>query len=384
MRADPESIPLQPISLEDGPSTVVRRALPESLVGRVKAELTRSAQAHYLLAALILIYWAVAMAVTWWVGLRQPGYFDGLGTDIGTIAILYVGVLLISYAVYVMVAVRPSRLLRYLWEDVSSRILTVERACTSLPAALLLPILISSYVSLKRAIPLINPYRWDPALAQLGRILYGGRQVWEWLQPILGHPWITWSLNVIYNSSYFVFFGVLFWNMTSTSRPRLRMQYLVTGVLQWALLGSLLATILSSVGPAFYGRIAGGPDPYAPLLQYLRSVDLDQPLWAVQTQDLLWQCHVHGDFLAGCGISAMPSMHVATAFSFVLFAFGMNRWLGAIFAVYCALIFIGSVHLGWHYSSDGYVGIIGTWIIWLSVGWILDRPTIRNWLSTSR
>ena len=158
------------------------------------------------------------------------------------------------------------------------------------------------------------------------------------------------------------------------------MQYLVTWVLQWGLLGNLLATLMPSVGPAFYSRLVGGPDPYAPLIQYLRSVDIGQALWAIKTQDAMWQCYADYGAQGACGISAMPSMHVAIAFSSVLLAFATNRWLGAVSTVFCALILIGSVHLGWHYASDGYVAIIGTWLIWRSVGWILDRPRVVQWL----
>ena len=380
MSADPDSIPLQLIPQAGGGIPVAPQVLLISYLKRFKGELMRSARAHSLLIALILIYWAITMAVASWLAMRPLTYFDGFDHELATITGLYFGVLFISYVIYIMVAVHPGRLSLYLWRDLTSRILTIDRLCTVLPAALLLPILISSYSSFKREIPLLNPYHWDPALAHLGRVLFGGHQSWEWLQPLLGHPWITWSLNFIYNSWFFVFFGVLFWQMTSMSRPRLRMQYLTAVVLQWALLGSLLATLVSSAGPAFYGRLTGGEDPYASLLHYLRSVDPIHGLWAVQTQDFLWRCHVNKDLLAGCGLSAMPSMHVATAFGFVMLGFATNRWLGSFFAVYCVFIFIASVHLGWHYASDGIVGMIGALLVWCLTGWILERRAVRNWL----
>jgi len=74
-------------------------------------------------------------------------------------------------------------------------------------------------------------------------------------------------------------------------------------------------------------------DPYTPLMQYLHSVDSVRPMWALKTQDFLWQCYAKREFLVGCGISAMPSMHVATSFSFVLLAFATNRLLGAVMSV---------------------------------------------------
>jgi membrane-associated phospholipid phosphatase len=269
----------------------------------------------------------------------------------------------------------------YLWKDLTSRILTLRRLCTALPVVLLLPMLISSYGSLKLEIPLLRPYDWDASLARLERLINGGYQAWEWLQPMLGYPLATWSLNAVYNSWYLVFYGIFFWQLASTSRPDLRMRYLLVCVLQWAILGNLLGTLMSSAGPAFYGRLVEGSDPYTPLMQYLHSADSVRPIWALKTQDFLWQCYAKREFLVGCGISAMPSMHVATSFCFVLLAFGTSRLLGAVMSVYCALILIGSVQLGWHYVSDGYVAMIGTWLIWLSVGWLLNRARIKEWLA---
>ena len=45
-----------------------------------------------------------------------------------------------------------------------------------------------------------------------------------------------------------------------------------------------------------------------------------------------------------------------------------------------ALILVGSVHLGWHYAIDGYLGMLGAWIIWRAVGWWLKRPRVQAFL----
>ena len=376
MSASSEPAPIQ-AKLGASPSDWQIRA--KSFAGRLKLELIRSARAHLLLTAVVLLYWAIADVVSQRLGVHQLSYLGVVRSGVEMLVVLYLGGLLIGYSLYVMVAVRPERLARYLWQGIASRGLTLPRMASILPVALLLPLVLSSYTSLKAAIPLINPYSWDPGLANFGRLLYGGHQAWEFLQPLMGHHFVTLLLNIVYNLWYFIVFIFIIWQITSMSRPRLRMQYLVTWVLQWGLLGNLLATLMPSVGPAFYSRLVGGPDPYAPLIQYLRSVDIGQALWAIKTQDAMWQCYADYGAQGACGISAMPSMHVAIAFSSVLLSFATNRWLGAVSAVFCALILIGSVHLGWHYASDGFVAIIGTWLIWRSVGWILDRPRVVQW-----
>jgi hypothetical protein len=45
-----------------------------------------------------------------------------------------------------------------------------------------------------------------------------------------------------------------------------------------------------------------------------------------------------------------------------------------LLTAYAVIIFIGSVHLGWHYALDGYLGIAGVWLIWKFAGFVLGRP----------
>lgn len=40
-----------------------------------------------------------------------------------------------------------------------------------------------------------------------------------------------------------------------------------------------------------------------------------------------------------------------------------SRYLIALF--YTGIIFVGSIHLGWHYALDGYVGIVMSWMVWI-------------------
>src|SRR5262249_53960831 len=159
---------------------------------------------------------------------------------------------------------------------------------------------------------------------------------------------------------------------------RLRMQFFLTFVLLWALLGNVVATLLSSAGPVYYGRVTGLSDPFAPLMSYLHAANHITPVWALNVQDMLWDSYSqHGIAIVG-GMTAMPSMHIATCSSFALVAFGVNRTLGYLFAAFAVIVQIGSVHLGWHYAIDGYVSAIGTVLIWLAVGWLLRRQAVTR------
>jgi hypothetical protein len=59
-------------------------------------------------------------------------------------------------------------------------------------------------------------------------------------------------------------------------------------------------------------------------------------------------------------------MHVAMATLFVIGAFQHSRKIGWYFFGYAMLIWIASIHLGWHYASDGLLGaamMTGLWAI---------------------
>jgi hypothetical protein len=218
-------------------------------------------------------------------------------------------------------------------------------------------------------------------LAEWDRALHGGRYPWEWLQPLLGYPHVTWLVNGVYHYLwFFVIYGVLLWQAVSTARPRLRMRYLLSFVFAWILIGSVGATLLSSAGPIYYGHLTTGPNPFAPLVDYLHHVGDTVHLSVLETHEMLWRVYIAKIPALGAGISAMPSMHVAAAFLLVLFGFATSRRLGIAFGVFTLVILAGSVHLGWHYAVDGYVAIIMTWLIWWAVGWLLDRPAVTRLL----
>ncbi len=226
----------------------------------------------------------------------------------------------------------------------------------------------SAFVHFKRAIPALHPYASDAALAALSRTLHGGRMPWQWLQPVLGYPLVTVALDRVYVAWYGIVSIVTLWQAWSTNR-RVRGQYALSLVLTWAVLGTGVAILWSSVGPVYYARVVGGPDPYAPLLQYLAGVDAHYHLYASELQRILWKGYVapaSAPFYEG--ISAMPSLHVALPVLFALLAWRTHRALFVAAAAFAALIFLGSIHLAWHYALDGYVAALGVLAIWWIAG----------------
>ena len=279
----------------------------------------------------------------------------------------------LCYPLYVMIFVRPDRLVAFMRHDLTTNYLTVERLLPALIMLALIPTFTSVFTSLKIMIPVVNPYSWDPIFYEWDQWLHGGVDPWRLLHPLLGYPIVTSVINALYNGWLFVLFSILFWQAFSTRDALLRLQFFLTFLVTWSLLGGLTATWLASGGPCFYGQITGLEDPYVPLMDYLRSANEVFPVWALHVQDLLWAAHQNEVVDRGRGISAMPSMHVSSVVLFALLGWRINRVLGWGLTLFAIAIFLGSIHLAWHYAIDGYVSLVGTWLAWWGIGRLLRR-----------
>ncbi len=266
-----------------------------------------------------------------------------------------------------------------------------ERLLLALPVLAFWPITISSFSYLKSVMPLIHPFRLDPLLHELDLALHFGTAPWEWLAPLLNHMPDTFLIGLGYLLWFLVVQMVLTSQSMSSRNPRLRLQFILTQLLTWTLVGNLAATLLSSAGPCYYALVVGGEDPYAPLFAYLHEASaamrfnlfgtpVELPLSSLQIQDMLWRSHVEGDFGFARGISAAPSMHIASTWIVARFCFEIGRRAAILGSLFLGLIFVGSIHLGWHYAIDGYVAIFLAWIIWRVVDWSLGRPAVQRFL----
>jgi hypothetical protein len=276
-------------------------------------------------------------------------------------------------ALYFALVLRPKRPFTMLMADLRHNLALPRRLAQGTPMLIFIPLLGGSFSVVKAAIPLLNPFSWDLRLEQWDRWLHGGVAPWELLQPLLGHPFVSQAINLGYNVWFFLLWFSWLWQFFTLRNPQLRMQFLLSVQMAWILVGSLLATVLSSAGPCYFGRIVDGPDPYAPLMAYLYHANESFTLWALDTQQMLWDGYSLGHLNLGAGISAMPSMHVAVATLFALLGWRTSRRMGILLTAFVALIMLGSVHLGWHYALDGYVSVPCALLIWWGSGWITRR-----------
>jgi PAP2 superfamily len=322
----------------------------------------------------LAIYVATVWGLAWTLGV---GYKVSLGNYLTLALYIYLICLvlgLLGRLAWIMLVVRPRRLFRHIADDCAGNLFAPERIALALPVLLGMPVAMSVYSSLKRMIPDLVPYRFDETFWRLDHWLHFGHDPWRLLQPLLGTPSVTATISLLYHQTWLSLMILIWiWQACSLSRPRLRLQFLIAYLLVWVLLGNFGAVMLSSAGPPYYAEVTGLASPYAELFDYLKHADASHDVWSVKLQRLLWASHLSGGHGVGTGISAMPSVHVATTTLFTLLALSYGSVIGAVFVVYLAIIVVGSIHLGWHYAVDSYLSILLTVALWRGIGALLRR-----------
>jgi PAP2 superfamily len=335
--------------------------------------LRRGFSAHALLLGVALTYVLVLTAF----GLSGWEALIGLVTFSAPTAVL--SLVLFLFGCMVLID-RPDRPAKVLWRRFKGVLASPERMARGLPLFAALITFMYGFTVFKANITTFLPFSWDATLDRWDVVLHFGYRPFELLQPILGFPLVTWLLNVNYNMWFFVMnmFWVYYAFLATPGVERTR--FFLSFMLVWMLGGTLLAILMSSAGPCYLTRLGVSPDPYTPLMAYLNHVHDLYPLWAIDTQNMLWDFRAEGSVFGG--VSAMPSMHNATALLFVLATWNKGRALCGVLIAHMLLVFIASVHLGWHYAVDGYAAWPIAIVIWLFAGriasWWEARPHVAQ------
>ena len=231
-----------------------------------------------------------------------------------------------------------------------------------------LAVSLETFSAIKKSIPYNNWFYADPFLISLDRAIFSGSDAWQ-----ITHAWLEWTTPVqvwLYNAWHFVHIGLAIWiafafDEVQKVRFTLMLQFI------WLVLGGLLATLFSSVGPIMVGEFYQDHS-FDPLLSTLREhapsalIIRDRLVASVDDPNLI------------SGISAMPSVHVAVA---VCTALWLQRYRVKALTIlgwsFVLTTYVGSMHLGWHYSTDGLVSaplvILFWWVSGRSVNWLAGR-----------
>jgi hypothetical protein len=217
---------------------------------------------------------------------------------------------------------------------------------------------------------------WFGRYISVGDRAIFGIDAWQLTHRFLPSPWFTQTIDLLYHGWFLpMVVGV---TLCSFANPRslLGWRYLTSYLLLWTVQGSLIAYLLPAAGPALHAAMTQGPSRFHALTAMLATqnsylVAHGAPgLTSIGLQHGLIALFGSPVVTLGGGISAMPSMHNAMAVLFACGAWSLRRWLGIVTSAYALLIWIGSVHLGWHYALDGIVACVLTVATWIGVGHI--------------
>ena len=256
-----------------------------------------------------------------------------------------------------------------------------DRFTSAIWPPLLFATLLASFNAFKQLVLPLAGFSWDPALAAADKALFLGVDPWRVTHAVFGSPQVTFWMDRIYHGWFVpMSLGLILCAWLPRSTYRLRTQYMLSYIAIWIVIGSVLAYLMPSAGPCFYEHFVGSNPSFHQLMAQLAHAqdETGTTFTSLSIQAALLKLFMSDTLVVGGGISAMPSVHNGLAVLFALAAFRLNRLAGWILAAYAVFIWIGSIHLGWHYALDGLIAAGLTYGIWIVCGRIavaLDTDT---------
>ena len=221
---------------------------------------------------------------------------------------------------------------------------------------------------LKIMLPIADPFWADVLLADLDSLVFG-TDPWRlthaalgWATPFIDQIYVTWA------PAKFAALLALLCAPPSELRSRSLLSYFLI-----VAMGALGQYSLSSAGPVFYSQLGLGS----------RFAELPIPPLVESARNYLWADYLRGGGNIASGISAFPSLHVAIALWVVLVLRSAYPGLQIVGWIWFGFILVGSVHLGWHYVSDGLFASIAVLLIWWLAPSLLRKPRSSRLVETA-
>jgi len=220
------------------------------------------------------------------------------------------------------------------------------------------------FMWIKPEMTAVSPFWADDLLADIDHAIFR-TDPWRFFQGV-DLSWHAWAYSFFWGIAVM---SALVWLLTR--KPSIeRSTSLLSYFALWSIFGTIGQYLFSAAGPIFYQRVGLGD----------RFIELERNIPEVtqKVSGYLWNFHTTGELGIGAGISAMPSLHIATV-AWIYFVFrGQKSRLAPLAALFAFYIFAMSVALGWHYAIDGIVGALGAWGSQLACGAYLRRRDRRT------
>ena len=243
-----------------------------------------------------------------------------------------------------------------------------ERAPLLLLPALMLPVFLIGYTASKCAIAFLVGYTWDAFWANADRAIFGD-DAWRLALSALGTSNIqlwTWCYAVAWGSVFLISANAIAWYASK----RFVGVFFTAMLGTWLIGGCLMAYAVSAAGPVFAPMFDPSlADRFKPLQDFLEGALGNGPIGFSQHY-LARAVHEHVA-AKGAGVSAMPSMHLATVSVYILAA-RRTKWLIPA-VVFWLLIFVLSAYFGFHYWVDGIAAVIVAAGCWFAAERYYDR-----------
>jgi PAP2 superfamily len=257
------------------------------------------------------------------------------------------------------------------------------RAGWIMTAILVTGLTLPTFLLFKQIVLPSRGFPLDPVLAQIDHFLFFGHDAWEVTHFFFG----SLTATLVFDKLYAIWMPLMFLfpavAVMAVSGVQLRTRMLASWLASWVFIACIAAWVFASAGPCYYTDLVGPHAGFAALHDRLATLAQlaraeGKTLAVIDFQQMLLREMRGGALQAVGGISAMPSMHVAMASLFAMAGHARSRSLGWIMTFYAMGVWIGSIHLGWHYAIDGIVGAGMMAGLWIAIGRIVKRLSRGN------